>query len=155
MCSIYNRSCNLSCLHVSVFLLITQRMEVARDYGSTKEGWQDWSRQFLSLTLYLVQSLGINCFSENDAIHLSSLSKRQLGFQKNRSCLTQLLLTFSEINKALKNNSTCDVTYLDFKRSFGFGAPWWTSLGEYRSKPLKSCDTFEIITLLLPWWKKF
>ena len=66
--------------------------------------------------MYHVQSFGINCFSENDAIHSSSVIKTAIWFPKNCSRLTQLLLTFSEINEA-----RCHLSIL--YKSLRFGAP--------------------------------
>lgn len=46
------------------------------------------------------------------------ISKRQFGFLKNRSCLTQLLLSFAEIINCIENKAACNVIYLDFSKAF-------------------------------------
>ena len=52
-----------------------------------------------------------------DFIH-PLLSQHQFGFLKNRSCLTQLLLSFSYIVSSLESKSPCDIIYLDFRKAF-------------------------------------
>ena len=46
------------------------------------------------------------------------LNECQFGFLQNRSCLTQLLSSFSQIYDSLENKNHCDVIYLDFKKAF-------------------------------------
>ena len=46
------------------------------------------------------------------------LSKHQFGFLKNRSCLTQLLSSFSYIVSSLDSKAPCDIVYLDFQKAF-------------------------------------
>ena len=46
------------------------------------------------------------------------LNKCQFGFLCNRSCLSQLLSSFSLIYNALEQEKVCDVVYLDFKKAF-------------------------------------
>ena len=46
------------------------------------------------------------------------LNKSQFGFLQNRSCLTQLLSSFSQIYDSIENKNQCDVIYLDFRKAF-------------------------------------
>lgn len=46
------------------------------------------------------------------------VSKHQFGFLKNRSCLTELLLSFSVIIEALENRKSCNAVYVDFRKAF-------------------------------------
>lgn len=46
------------------------------------------------------------------------LAKQQFGFLKNRSCLSQLLLSFAEILEAIENKNPCNVVYVDFMKAF-------------------------------------
>ena len=46
------------------------------------------------------------------------INKCQFGFLQNRSCLTQLLSSFSQIYDSLENKNQCDVIYVDFKKAF-------------------------------------
>ena len=46
------------------------------------------------------------------------LSKQQFGLLKNRSCLTQLLSSFSYIVSSLDSKAPCDIVYLDFQKAF-------------------------------------
>ena len=46
------------------------------------------------------------------------LSKNQFGFLKGRSCLSQLLTSYSEIVEALNAGESCDVINLDFAKAF-------------------------------------
>lgn len=46
------------------------------------------------------------------------LNKCQFGFLENRSCLSQLLSSFSHIYNAIDKKNACDVIYLDFKKAF-------------------------------------
>ena len=46
------------------------------------------------------------------------LSIQQHGFLKNRSCLSQLLLSFNFIYDNLDKNIPVDVIYLDFRKAF-------------------------------------
>ena len=45
-------------------------------------------------------------------------NKRQHGFRKNRSCLSQLIQHHQEIIEILENNNSVDVMYLDFAKAF-------------------------------------
>ena len=46
------------------------------------------------------------------------LSPHQFGFLSNRSCLTNLLTTYTAISKSLDKGHTTDVVYLDFAKAF-------------------------------------
>ena len=46
------------------------------------------------------------------------ISKHQYGFLKNRSCLMQLLMSFSEIHHSIEEKKASDVILLDFKKAF-------------------------------------
>ena len=46
------------------------------------------------------------------------LSVRQFGFLNNRSCLTQLLTSFSEIFQSIDDKKVTDVVYFDFRKAF-------------------------------------
>ena len=46
------------------------------------------------------------------------LSHSQFGFLRNRSCLTQLLSSFSSIYDAVEEKASCDVVFLDFRNAF-------------------------------------
>ena len=75
------------------------------------------------------------------------LSHQQFGFLKNRSCLTQLLLAFSDVNVAIENKRTCSAVYVDFRKAFdsvphnelfklwqiGITGPLWQWFREYLS----------------------
>ena len=45
-------------------------------------------------------------------------SKYQFGFLRNRSCLTQLLVSFNEIFTSVEEGQTVDAIYFDFKKAF-------------------------------------
>lgn len=46
------------------------------------------------------------------------LSRHQFGFLSNRSCLTNLLATYSDIIKSIDEGHTIDAIYLDFAKAF-------------------------------------
>ena len=46
------------------------------------------------------------------------ISNCQFGFQQQRSCLTQLLLSFTEIYNAIHSKNSVHAVYLDFKKAF-------------------------------------
>ena len=46
------------------------------------------------------------------------INKCQFGFLENRSCLSQLLCSFSHIYNAIESKKSCDVIYLDFRKAF-------------------------------------
>ena len=46
------------------------------------------------------------------------LSHPQFGFLRNRSCLTQLLSSFSSIYDAVEEKTSCDIGFLDFRKAF-------------------------------------
>ena len=46
------------------------------------------------------------------------ISHNQYGFMKNRSCLKQLLETYSDIFNSIENGHFVDVIYLDFRKAF-------------------------------------
>ena len=46
------------------------------------------------------------------------MSKCQHGFLKNRSCLSQLLLSYAYVNEQLTKSHSVDVVYLDFRKAF-------------------------------------
>ena len=46
------------------------------------------------------------------------LSKNQFGFLRNRSCLTQLLVSFNEIFTSIEEGQAVDTIYFDFKKAF-------------------------------------
>ena len=46
------------------------------------------------------------------------LSKHQFGFLRNRSCLTQLLVSFNEIFTSIEEGQAVDTIYFDFKKAF-------------------------------------
>ncbi len=46
------------------------------------------------------------------------INPSQHGFQKARSCLTNLLCFFEEITKWVDEGSPVDVIYLDFRKAF-------------------------------------
>ena len=77
------------------------------------------------------------------------LSANQFGFLPNRSCLSQLLSSFSIIVRSIENKDLCDVVYLDFKKAFdsiphpellyklwchGITGPLWQWFQAYLSK---------------------
>ena len=46
------------------------------------------------------------------------LSKNQFGFLRNRSCLTQLLVSFNKIFTSIEEGQAVDTIYFDFKKAF-------------------------------------
>ncbi len=46
------------------------------------------------------------------------LTKHQFGFLKKRSCLTQLLISLSDIHATVDSGETCSAVYLDFRKAF-------------------------------------
>ena len=46
------------------------------------------------------------------------ISSHQFGFLRNRSCLTQLLTSYSNIYSSLDAGICCDVAHFDFKKAF-------------------------------------
>ena len=46
------------------------------------------------------------------------LSPKQYGFLKNRSCLSQLLISYSDILNSIENKNCADTIYLDFSKAF-------------------------------------
>ena len=76
------------------------------------------------------------------------LSKSQFGFLKNRSCITQLLLSYSKITESMEIKCSSDVIFLDFAKAFdsvphgellykiwklGITGPLWFWLQDYLS----------------------
>ena len=45
-------------------------------------------------------------------------SECQHGFQKQRSCITQLLLVMEGLTKFIEDGHPIDIVYLDFKKAF-------------------------------------
>ena len=51
--------------------------------------------------------------------HLFTLKyPNQFGFMKNRSCLSQLLTSYTEIYKSINTNQHSDIVFLDFSKAF-------------------------------------
>ena len=46
------------------------------------------------------------------------INNNQFGFLRNRSCLTQLLTSYSNVYSALDAGICCDIAYFDFKKAF-------------------------------------
>lgn len=76
------------------------------------------------------------------------ISDEQFGFLKNRSSLTQLLLSYAQVNEAVEKGYSCSAVYLDFSKAFdsvphkellfklwkiGITGPLWCWFREYLS----------------------
>ena len=93
------------------------------------------------------------------------ISHHQFGFLKNRSCLSQLLTSFSEIFTSIESGGVADVLYLDFKKAFdtvphnellfklwsiGITGPLWLWFKNYLSGRSHYVDIDGVSSTLLP-----
>ena len=69
----------------------------------------------LSSPLCHIQNIQVFSLSENN-----QSSNSQFGFLNKRSCLSQMLVFFSEIYEAINSKSTSEVIHLDFFKAFDF-----------------------------------
>ena len=79
-------------------------------YGSDLSG-------FLTVSCKVIEKV----VKEKIVHHLENnnfLSSSQHGFRSGRSCLTQLLKYFEELQDALDNGDDVDVVYLDYRKAF-------------------------------------
>ena len=83
------------------------------------------------------------------------ICKEQLGFMRNRSCLTNLLTSYSEIFEAVGQNKFTGVIFLDLSKAFesmpqsellhklrllGITGPLWIWFCDYRSNRYQYMD---------------
>ena len=93
------------------------------------------------------------------------ISLQQFGFLSKRSCLSQLLLSYSNIFKSIENGQYSDVIYLDFKKAFdtvphsellfklwqiGITGPLWSWFQNYLSNRLHYVEIDNVTSTLLP-----
>ena len=92
------------------------------------------------------------------------ISLQQFGFLSNRSCLSQLLLSYSNIFESIENGQYSDVIYLDFKKAFdtvphsellfklwqiGITGPLWSWFQNYLSNRLYYVEIDNVTSTLL------
>ena len=69
-------------------------------------------------TMYPIQSTRKVIYVKIIPFIRPRLSKNQFYFLRNRSCLTQLLVSFNKIFTSIEEGQAVDAIYFDFKKAF-------------------------------------
>ena len=131
---------DLASIQGRVFAFITVRLtsltvNICLSTGSLPEEWKIYTRSYqlipkkggltliknyrpISLLCMLSKILERIVYNHIIDFIRPQLSTNQFGFLKGRSCLSQLLTSYSEIVEALNAGESCDVIYLDFAKAF-------------------------------------
>ena len=72
----------------------------------------------ISLLCILSKVLEIVIYNKIINFVWPKINNNQFGFLRNRSCLTQLLTSYSNVYSALDAGICCDIAYFDFKKAF-------------------------------------
>ena len=113
-----------------------------------KKGKKDLVENYRPVSLLpVISKVHDRCLVTRLVLHVQEiLYTYRHGFQKGKSCVTQLLEVFHEIGSALDRGFESDIIYLDFAKAFDSVCP---------AKPVSKLKAFGIGDPLLKWFQSY